>query len=235
MAALGHGPVSSAPVSAQASTAATVGEDFILGIEDGSNDVAVFAASDAQNYEAYQGSTQAPLADDVIVEDMPQVSIPELIEDSFTDWSDWSWAQAPPIDDLPEDFILGDGRGLDDQDWTDSGDYGSQTDQLSSDNDQEFNPVSVSEPEQDYTDTADYGDRVDPQADDFPEDQLLGQHEPEQDSTDFADYGSAQEAGVEQDQNLASDGQRATARTKPANSPSKWLFAEDPKERYRQV
>lgn len=166
-------------------------EDFILGIVDNTAEVAMFAAYDAEYTEVYQGFTVAPLADDVVVIEEPVYSDTETPQDGRDiDWSDWSWAQAPPNDDNDQEIQYGSLVDLEADFATDFADYSFSVDQAVPDNDQGFLPASVALDDQDYTDFSDYAFTVDPLSDDLREDALLGDGQglDDQDWTDWSDY-----------------------------------------------
>lgn len=66
------------------------------------------------------------VVEQAIEDNNPEVAPSSLDDQDFTDLEDYGSFTAPLSDDTvtPEDFILGDGKGLDTQDFTDFSDYG---------------------------------------------------------------------------------------------------------------
>lgn len=119
-----------------------------------------------------------------------QQSIIALDEQDFTDAWDYGFEVEPLSEDVVAEspILLGDGQGLDNQDWTDFADYSSQSDQPIDDNNPEVAPSALDE--QDFTDTADYSFSADPlSSDNNPEVAPAAIALDNQDFTDFADYG----------------------------------------------
>ena len=134
MAILGGGPLSSLPISGNDAVAA--GPDLTIHslVTDSADLQVIDLLYENLAYADLGTITDKPVVDDVIDDYPAYISHQDLTDDVFTDWSDWSWAQAPPIDDNNPDLAP---SNLDDQDFTDLSDYGFQIDPLSEDNDQE--------------------------------------------------------------------------------------------------
>lgn len=160
-------------------------QDFILGIEAPLTDDDSF--TDWTDYSFVDN----PLGLDQAI-DMPSAGEDYSTVDD-TDYADYGFSDTQALaDDLPQDFALGDGSGLDDQDFSDTWDYGTQCDPLSDDLPQDFAlGDGAGLDAQDFNDDADYG-FIDYQADepDSPQDFALGQEDySTTDDTDFTDYG----------------------------------------------
>lgn len=168
-------------------------DDMPFAIYQSDDGMAVFDTA-VNEYQVGSDTFAVGNPDVVVIEEQPYASFPEEIE-TDTSWSNWSWAQAPPIDDFPEDFILGRGTETDEQDFTDSADYSSALDPLPDDF-PEDQLLGQHEPEQDYTDHADYGYTLAPLSDDFNEEFIPstdGTGLDSQDFTDTADYGDRED------------------------------------------
>ena len=224
---IGSLPISSAPISAEAASSAPVADGTVYGVDYSYIDVVAQAQYDELNVD-FGSVSESPVAEDTqSAESLPYSSFDNFIIDASDDWTDWSWAQAPPIDDNDTEFQQS-SVSLDDQDFTDTADYGAQTEQAipdenpetapSSLDDQDFTDLSdygfVQDPgqeqdhhlgtgegldDQDFTDLSDYGSSADPLSEDFvaPEDFILGVALDDQDFTDTADYGHSSDPAID--------------------------------------
>jgi hypothetical protein len=158
--------------------AAAVVLDDIPFIED-------YSAADDTDYADYSSQTDQ-LADDFA--DVP-VEVEDYSTVDDTDYADYGAFVPILADDLPEDFVLGDGRGLDDQDFTDLSDYSDFVAALSEDPAQDGLLGIEDYSTVDDVDYADYSVSVAPLSDDLPEDFILGIEDYSwADDTDYTDY-----------------------------------------------
>lgn len=171
--------------------------------DDGSNDL-VHQMHDELSVEAFWND----LSVDAVPIDFPEDPIAdvvvwdssELVDPSMTDFDDWSWSQAPPIDDLAADPLLGisDATEFEDPSQTDLTDYSSYTSPVFPELPEEALLGSIEDASQyedpSFTDQTDYSSYSDIVPDDaieplpFSWDDTNSFEDPSQ--TDESDYGS---------------------------------------------
>lgn len=158
-----------------------------------------------QHDEALIDAYWQDLSVDAIPIELPEdfilgVEFDEFDDPGQTDWNDWSWAQAPPIDTPPEDPPLGiwDSSEFDDPSLTDTTDYSSHTAPLAPNLPGEAQLGIVEDGSQyedpSFTDQADYASYSDVLGDDaelpVPTSYDASNDFEEPSLTDEADYGS---------------------------------------------
>jgi hypothetical protein len=172
-------------IAVKGGAAAAIDIPFIY---DSSNDV-IMDSFAVEFYSDLGTESVAPLSDDLIIVDLDiQESVfDDTVEDIDWDWDNWSWSQAPPIDDNNPEIAP---TTLDDQDFSDLSDYGTQTDEPIEDNNPDVSLASVALDEQDFSDTDDYGTQTDVAIpDNNPDVSLSAVSLDDQDFTDTTDYG----------------------------------------------
>jgi hypothetical protein len=136
-------------------TAPAAPDETVYGIDQSYLDVTV--QGEYQNLNTDFGTDyNAPVVEDVVVVDlsMPNVSFPDELPEDDPDWTNWSWAQAPPVDDNNPELAP---SNLDGQDFTDLEDYGFSVAPLVDGSNPEVSLSAVALDTQDFTDTEDYG------------------------------------------------------------------------------
>lgn len=84
------------------------------------------APSDLDSQDFTDFADYGSIVQQAIEDNNPDIAPSSLDDQDFTDLADYGSVVAPLSDNVivPEDFILGDGKGLDSQDFTDFADYG---------------------------------------------------------------------------------------------------------------